>query len=326
MKTKLIVIVTGLVAGSILLWTQAGSAEKKAAAPDVRSSDTLAAADIAAIRGLARVYVANVLARDWPKWSASYTEDAIFLVPNEPALVGRKSMEAWAATLVPLKTFTTELLEFHGRGEFAFVRGRYSLVAAPPNQPEAREAGKFLELWRRQPDGGWRMYRDAFNSDEPAPDATPALTAKRKAAWEQRKAGATTTGAGTLNAREKDAILAAWKGLAAAGMAKDWAKLATFYTEDAIGLPPHEKAGVGRAEIIKGWVKFPAYKDWQTVPLEVGGQAEFAYVRGEWSVIMTPANQPEQPDAGKYLQFWRKEPDGSWKLFRDIWNSQLPAQ
>lgn len=325
MKTRFISILAGLVAGVTLLWTQAGSAEQKAASSGVRSSDTLAAADIAAIRELSRGYVTHVLARDWPKWSASYAEDAIFLVPNEPALVGRKSMEAWAATLAPLKAFSIEQLEFHGRGDFAFVRGRFSLVATPPNQPEARDTGKFLELWRRQPDGGWRMYRDAFNSDEQAPAATPELTAKRKAAWEQRKTGARTPGAGTLSARDQDAILAAWRALAAAGMARDWTKLATFYTEDAIGLPPHEKGSVGRAEIIKGWVMFPAYKDWQTVPLEIGGQGEFAYVRGEWSVVITPANQPEQPDAGKYLQFWRKQSDGSWKLFRDIWNSQLPA-
>ena len=324
MKTQSIVI--GLFAGLSLLGTTAVSAEKKAAAPGVQTMDTLASGDIAAIRELSRGYVTHVLRREWPKWSASYADDAIFLVPNEPALAGRKNMEAWAATLAPLKTFSIELLEFHGRGDFAFVRGRYSLVATPPNQPEARDAGKFLELWRRQPDGRWRLYRDAFNSDEPAPAASPALTAKRNAAWEKREPGARTSGAGTLGAREKDAIVGAWKGLAAAGMARDWAKLATFYTEDAIGLPPHQKSGNGRAEIVKSWITFPAYKDWQTTPLEVGGEGEFAYVRGEWSVVVTPPNQPEQPDAGNYLQFWRKQPDGSWKLFRDIWNSSLPAQ
>ena len=46
-------------------------------------------ADIAAIRELSLGYVTHVLGRDWPKWSASYADDAIFLVPNEPALAGR---------------------------------------------------------------------------------------------------------------------------------------------------------------------------------------------------------------------------------------------
>jgi ketosteroid isomerase-like protein len=325
MKTRFSFILAGLVAGITLPGTPAVAAEKKTAAPGVRSSDTLPAADIAAIRETMRRYVAHVLARDWPKWSALYTGDAIFLVPNEPALVGRKALEAWAATLAPMKEFSIEQLEFHGRGEFAFVRGRFALVATPPNQPEARDAGKFLEVWRKQSDGSWRLYRDAFNTDLPAPTATAAVAAKRKAAWDKHKVAAKSPGAGTLSPRDQDAILAAWKGLAAAGIAKDWTKLATFYAEDAIGLPPHEKGGVGRSEIIKGWVTFPAYRDWQTVPLEIGGHGDFAYVRGEWSIVITPANQPEQPDAGKYLQFWRRQSDGSWKLFMDIWNSHLPA-
>jgi ketosteroid isomerase-like protein len=325
MKTRLISLLAGLVAGITLPGTPAVAAEKKAPKSDVRSSDTLPASDIAAIRETMRRYVAHVLARDWLKWSALYTTDAIFLVPNEPALVGRKALEAWAATLAPTKEFSIEQLEFHGRGEFAFVRGRFALVATPPNQPEARDAGKFLEVWRKQSDGTWRLYRDAFNSDLPAPTTTPEVAAKRKAAWDKHKVAAKSSSAGTLSARDQDAILGAWKGLAAAGIAKDWTKLATFFTEDAIGLPPHEKGGSNRAEVIKGWVTFPAYKDWRTHPLEVGGHGEFAYVRGEWSIVMTPANQPEQPNVGKYLQFWRKQSDGSWKLFRDIWNSHLPA-
>jgi ketosteroid isomerase-like protein len=30
------------------------------------------------------------------------------------------------------------------------------------------------------------------------------------------------------------------------------------------------------------------------------------------------------PDSGKYIEIWRKQSDGTWKLVRDIFNSDLP--
>ena len=36
----------------------------------------------------------------------------------------------------------------------------------------------------------------------------------------------------------------------------------------------------------------------------------------------------EQPvkDKGKYLTVWKHQPDGTWKIVRDINNSDLPAK
>lgn len=33
------------------------------------------------------------------------------------------------------------------------------------------DAGKFIEIWTRQPDGSWLISDDIFNSDLPAPSA-----------------------------------------------------------------------------------------------------------------------------------------------------------
>lgn len=42
------------------------------------------------------------------------------------------------------------------------------------------------------------------------------------------------------------------------------------------------------------------------------------------NVIAVP-DQPEQPDSGKYIEIRRKQSDGTWKIFRDIVNSEGPA-
>ena len=284
------------------------------------------ASDVEAIRAEVRALVKHALARDWSSFAQGYTEDAIFLVPNEPAQVGRKDIEAGARSFPAMKEFTVEPIEFDGRGDLVFARGRYAVVTTAPNQPDVRDSGKFIQLWRKQSDGSWKLFRDSFNSDLPAPAADAKTAAVRKAAWEKKKSGAKMSGAGILSRRDQDAIREAWKGLGDAGRARDWSKLAPFYMEDAVVLPPHAPASIGRSQAVEGWQKFPSYKDWRVEPLEIGGHGDFAYVRGEGSMVVTPANQPEQPFVGKYLQIWSKQSDGSWKLARDIWNSDLPQQ
>lgn len=70
-----------------------------------------------------------------------------------------------------------DAVEVDGRGDLAYVRGRYSMVMALPSQPELSESGKYIEIWRKQPDGSWKLFRDIFNADAPpAPAAAPPAT------------------------------------------------------------------------------------------------------------------------------------------------------
>ena len=53
---------------------------------------------------------------------------------------------------------------------------------------------------------------------------------------------------------------------------------------------------------------------------------DLAFERLAYTVVILPAGggQPVE-DAGKGLHVYRRQPDGSWKLVLDIWNSDLPA-
>jgi ketosteroid isomerase-like protein len=54
-------------------------------------------------------------------------------------------------------------------GNLAYQRGTFTVSATPKSGSAARTThGNFLRIYRRQPDGSWRMTRDMFNSDEPA--------------------------------------------------------------------------------------------------------------------------------------------------------------
>lgn len=107
---------------------------------------------------------------------------------------------------------------------------------------------------------------------------------------------------------------------------KDWAAyVKTYYAEDAIVLDPNMPAIEGSAAIESLFLKFPSISDFKVELLEIEGYGDLAYVRGKYSMMVTPPGATEPiKDVGKYIEIWRKKADGSWKVVRDIWNSDLP--
>ena len=71
---------------------------------------------------------------------------------------------------------------------------------------------------------------------------------------------------------------------------------------------------------------FPPFEDMQLNQVEVDGAGDIAYVYGTFSMIlMLPDVEEPVPDAGKYIEIWRRQADGSWKIVMDIFNSDLPV-
>lgn len=58
--------------------------------------------------------------------------------------------------------------------------------------------------------------------------------------------------------------------------------------------------------------------------VEVGGAGDIAYVYGKYSLTMAPEGKEPVKDIGKYIEIWNRQPDGSWKVALDIFNSDLP--
>jgi ketosteroid isomerase-like protein len=106
--------------------------------------------------------------------------------------------------------------------------------------------------------------------------------------------------------------------------AKDWMGDSALYTEDAIELPPNQAAVEGKAAIQSWMEAFPLFSNFQVQSLEIGGQGDLAYDRGTYSMTMTPPGAAPIEDRGKYLTICRKQADGSWKIARLIYNSDLP--
>ena len=118
------------------------------------------------------------------------------------------------------------------------------------------------------------------------------------------------------------------KWSAAAG-AKDIDKTVSYYSEDAIVMPPNAPSATTRETIRSAWKEMltspGAAIRWKATKVEVAKSGDLAYVSGTYEETMTDASGKPVKDHGKYVEIFKKQADGAWKVVADIWNSDLPA-
>lgn len=104
--------------------------------------------------------------------------------------------------------------------------------------------------------------------------------------------------------------------------------LLAFYTNDVIRLQPNEAATVGTDAMHASFQSyFDAYKGETHGPIEdVRVSGNLAVARGIYTGTSTPkAGGTPINEKGKWVSTYQRQADGSWKIFWDIGNSDLPA-
>jgi len=140
----------------------------------------LTASDEAAVRQAFDLEMKAANAADAAGWAALYSQDAIVLRPHAPAVQGREAIQPWLATLPAISNAKGQGVEIMGYGDLAYLRGTYSMTFTIPGVPvPIDERGKFLQIYRKQSDGSWKMTREIYNSDIPLPLPAPAPPPKR---------------------------------------------------------------------------------------------------------------------------------------------------
>lgn len=105
----------------------------------------------------------------------------------------------------------------------------------------------------------------------------------------------------------------------------DMRTVASFYTEDAVLMPPNHPRIEGREAILTWLEKFPTMKEFNIVSMKVDGLGDLAVVVGNVSMALAPEGAPEPiRDTVKFIEVRRKQKDGSWLIAEDIFNSDLP--
>lgn len=146
----------------------------------------------------------------------------------------------------------------------------------------------------------------------PAPEGAPpaAAAAPDPAAVRQEIEAA--------NARQVDAIL---KG--------DVQAAAANYADDAIFMNPGAPAAQGKAALVAvfdGMLQSTTISDVRMRTNDVVVSGDLAVEYGSYAWTLTPKGGKAMPDSGKYMTVWRKQADGSWRIIRDINNSDVPPK
>jgi len=130
---------------------------------DIRSA-------VAAIQALNRQWEQSFADHDLAGLTALFTDDCIRMPQGGPATVGRQALEAayrqdfaevWKAGAKVRLDAEDVIIS----GEYAFARGTDTLIP-DRNSKQPEETGKWLFVYRRQPDRTWKFHWVTFNSNE----------------------------------------------------------------------------------------------------------------------------------------------------------------
>jgi uncharacterized protein (TIGR02246 family) len=133
----------------------------------------LSAADQAAIRAADTAFSTAAGAGDAAGLAAMYVPNASLMPPNAATVQGREAIQKFWGAFVDAYQVNIALRaeEVEGHGDLAYSRGRYTLDLTPKAKgpAAAHDEGKFLTIFRRQPDGTWQLAVDMYSSDLPVP-------------------------------------------------------------------------------------------------------------------------------------------------------------
>ena len=114
---------------------------------------------------LAAEFAAAYNAYDAAKVASFYADEALLMIPNEPMIKGRRSIEAYFQEQFaqgPV-TLRTRPLESAIAGDRAFQVGSATATLGPWS-----DHGKYITIYKRV-GREWKIAYDIFNSDQPEP-------------------------------------------------------------------------------------------------------------------------------------------------------------
>lgn len=114
---------------------------------------------------------------------------------------------------------------------------------------------------------------------------------------------------------------AEWANAASAG--KDIAKIVSYWSDDAIVIPPGQPILEGKSAIrafVAASLEIPGFKiHWTSQSVKFSPDGQLAYMRSTNTMTVPGPNGPMKL-LGRAATVWRHDPDGQWRCVLDIWN------
>jgi len=128
-----------------------------------------------------------------------------------------------------------------------------------------------------------------------------------------------------LSASDETSITAGVESIIAAANRGDWQAWTDAYAENAVAMPPNSRPVIGRAALQRLLASLPPTSDWEYDVIDLDGRGDLAFLRGIFTVRMSlPGSEQPTTVSGSSMYIWRRQSDESWKVEREIWNSDDP--
>ena len=126
-----------------------------------------------------------------------------------------------------------------------------------------------------------------------------------------------------------EAITAIFAEFDAAATAGDVDGLLALYADDVVSMPPDMPPRIGaevmRAPMEEFTAQFDLALTSQVEEVQVSGDIAYALV--SWEQTMTPKAEGEAThEQGKWMLVFKRQADGSWKCWREMWSTYEPAE
>ena len=133
-------------------------------APDTR------AADETAIRAAEAEMAKVVGALDAAKAVSFYTDDVVVMAVDAPVVQGKENMQKYFETWMKEKpefSVNTAKAEVARSGDLAYTWGTGKMSVKDKKGKVAETTFKYVSVWKKQADGGWKIVVDTMIPDPP---------------------------------------------------------------------------------------------------------------------------------------------------------------
>lgn len=104
-------------------------------------------------------------------------DDVVLMPPNEPVLKGKPAVRTWYdqfLTQLHTSSLTISNREVLLGDGFATEIANFEWGLTPvAGGPPVVDAGSYMQVWRRDPNGRWLFGREIWNSSKPLAAASP---------------------------------------------------------------------------------------------------------------------------------------------------------
>ena len=123
---------------------------------------------------------------------------------------------------------------------------------------------------------------------------------------------------------ERTALMETSREWARAAAGGDLERILSFWSDDAIVMPPGQPAVVGKAairEFVRETTAIPGFSiTWEPEQANVDNAGDVGYMVERNRVSFSEESGTARVQFGKALTVWRKDATGAWKCVIDIWN------